>query len=49
MTDVAQDDTTMIECPECEGAMIVQCDYCGGEMDCPTCEGTGEIDKEDVA
>lgn len=37
----------MKECSDCNGTGLAECCECGNEVDCDTCEGTGELEDED--
>jgi hypothetical protein len=37
-----------MECPECCGTGLEECHVCGGEVNCETCDGTGEIEDEET-
>lgn len=44
--EVVEEETEMIECPECDGAGEVNCLACGSVTDCGNCDGTGEVEDE---
>jgi DnaJ-class molecular chaperone len=36
----------MAECEACNGSGYDDCYHCGSEIECPECDGTGEVEDE---
>lgn len=43
-----EESNSMVKCPDCMGATVLDCDCCGNESACGRCDESGMIDFSDM-